>query len=346
MPRSEQPVVNFFKSKIRNPKFKIKMAHDIHEHEHYHPPGLQHQFEDMGQQAESDTIGMWMFLVQEIMFFGGLFTVYLVFRSRYPMAFAAGSNHLNEWLGMANTLVLIVSSLTMALAVHFAQLGKRNAQVIFIIITMLFGVTFLGVKAYEYAEKYEDGIVPITGLNARTDRAAIPADERYSVDPESVRRNSLSFPGDVENNPQIPTENDTAKTGEKEEKYVNPRGDFIWKDTSLANKALAEGYLTDSEKIGYMSNGEISQAKFQDKVRIFFYIYFAMTALHALHMIIGLGIMCWLLFKAWRFTFIPEYYAPVEMVGLYWHFVDIVWIFLFPLLYLLGRHFLHSGGGH
>ena len=325
------------------------MVHDD-THEHYHQPGLQHQFEDMKQQAESDSIGMWMFLVQEIMFFGGMFTVYLVFRSKYPMAFAAGSNHLNEWLGMANTLVLIVSSLTMALAVHYAQLGKRNAQVIFIIVTMLFGMAFLGVKAYEYAEKYEDGIVPITGLNARTDKNILPKDEKYSVDPESRRRNSLAFPDSVETNPKIPRENDTAEEAKHtsehgEEEYVNPRGDFIWKDTSLADKALAEGYLTANEKLAYMTNGEISQAKFQDKVRIFFWIYFAMTALHALHMIIGLGIMLWLLWKAWRYTFTPDYYAPVEMVGLYWHFVDIVWIFLFPLLYLLGRHFLH-GGGH
>src|SRR3982750_1563975 len=95
----------------------------------YHEPGLQHQFDDMDQQEESVSIGMWMFLVQEIMFFGGMFTVYLVFRSKYPMAFAAGSNHLNVWMGAGNTLVLIVSSLTMALAVHYAQLGKRNLQV-------------------------------------------------------------------------------------------------------------------------------------------------------------------------------------------------------------------------
>ena len=322
------------------------MAHDIHEHEHYHPPGLQHQFEDMGQQAESDSIGMWMFLVQEIMFFGGLFTVYLVFRSKYPMAFAAGSNHLNEWLGMANTLILIVSSLTMALAVHYAQLGKRNLQVILIILTMMFGVAFLGVKAYEYAEKYNDGIVPVTGLNARTPKNIIPLDERYSVNPESLHGNSLPFPSDVENSPAVPEENDTThEGGHAEEEYINPRGDFIWKDTSLANKAFAEGYLTDSEKIGYMKNGEINQGMFQDKVRIFFWIYFAMTALHALHMIIGLGIMTWLLWRAFKGAFVPEYYAPVEMAGLYWHFVDIVWIFLFPLLYLLGRHFLH-GGGH
>src|SRR3954468_22297555 len=103
----------------------------------YHEPGLQHQFDDMGQQEESVSIGMWAFLVQEIMFFGGMFTVYLVFRSRYPMAFAAGSNHLDVVMGFANTLVLIVSSLTMALAVYYAQKGKRMMQVYLIIATML-----------------------------------------------------------------------------------------------------------------------------------------------------------------------------------------------------------------
>src|SRR5215216_1205151 len=134
---------------------------DTLEHGHYHPPGLQHQFDDMAQQMESDSIGMWMFLVQEIMFFGGMFTVYLVFRSKYPMAFAAGSNHLDAFLGGLNTLVLIVSSLTMALTVYYAQKGNRNMQVILIIATMFFGAVFLGVKAIEYTDKYNDGLVPL-----------------------------------------------------------------------------------------------------------------------------------------------------------------------------------------
>ena len=130
----------------------------------YHEPGLQHQFADMGQQEESVSIGMWVFLAQEIMFFGGLFTAYLVFRSRYPMAFAAGSNRLDAFLGGTNTLVLIVSSLTMALTVYFAQKGNRNMQIILIILTMLFGATFLGIKAIEYHDKYDEGLVPVAGL--------------------------------------------------------------------------------------------------------------------------------------------------------------------------------------
>src|SRR5438046_3344729 len=129
----------------------------------YHEPGLQHQFEDMKQQEESVSIGMWMFLVQEIMFFGGLFTVYLVFRSRFPMAFATGSNHLDVVMGFVNTLVLIVSSLTMALTVYFAQKGNRKMQVILILLTMGFGATFLGVKAIEYTDKYNHALVPVAG---------------------------------------------------------------------------------------------------------------------------------------------------------------------------------------
>ena len=306
---------------------------DTHDH-HYHPPGLQHQFEDMKQQEESVSIGMWAFLVQEIMFFGGLFTAYLVFRSRFPMAFAAGSNHLDVVMGFINTLVLIVSSLTMALTVYFAQKGNRNLQVIFIILTMAFGTTFLVVKYFEYADKYHHGLVPVAGLNQKIKategehNAASSERPSTQVESESRPKNSLEAP----------------KT---EEHHANPRGEFRWEDPNgekIVHEAKEGGYLTSYEQAGYFTNGNYDNAKFTDKVRIFFYIYFVMTGLHALHMIVGLGIMIWLLIMAWRGSYSADYYSPVEISGLYWHFVDIVWIFLFPLLYLLGRHFL--AGGH
>ena len=284
----------------------------------YHEPGLQHQFEDMGQQEESVAIGMWMFLVQEIMFFGGLFTAYLVFRSKFPMAFAAGSNHLDAFWGGLNTIVLIVSSLTMALTVYYAQKGNRNMQVILILLTMFFGSVFLGVKAIEYTAKYNEGIVPVTGLN-----------RKVKAVPNAEHANAAEKPCyEVEH-------------GTTEHAYVNPRGEFLWADCSLAKLAQDEGYLTSAEKIGYFSNGAIDANKFRDKVRIFYWIYFIMTGLHALHMIVGLGLMTWLLWTAFKGNYNGDYYMPVEMSGLYWHFVDIVWIFLFPLLYLLGRHFHH-----
>ena len=295
----------------------------------------------MKQQEESVSIGMWMFLVQEIMFFGGLFTVYLVFRSKFPMAFAAGSNHLDAFWGGLNTLVLIVSSLTMALTVYYAQKGNRNMQVILILLTMFFGAVFLGVKAIEYTDKYNHGLIPVTGWTKKVKEGAAhaSASSSFALPFETRAAASEAAPGDAH-------------------PYVNPRGEFQWTDTSLVKQAVEaqlrdpEGYhLTDAERIGYFSQNQIGAQtfdastidpdKFRDKVRIFFWIYFVMTGLHALHMIVGLGLMTWLLWRAWLGSFSHDYFAPVEMSGLYWHFVDIVWIFLFPLLYLLGRHFMH-----
>lgn len=307
---------------------------DTHAHD-YHPPGLQHQFEDMKQQEESNTIGMWMFLAQEIMFFGGLFTAYLIFRSKYPIAFAAGSNHLDALLGGINTLVLIVSSLTMALTVYYAQKGNRNMQIIMIILTMIFGAGFLGVKAIEYTDKYNHGLVPFANWNKKIKGNA---DHASAEGKKEVKHFFASESGSK------PAASESAE-------HPNPTGQFQWtywdQTMPLIDYAKQKNILTPSEQIGYFTNGEFDQAKFTGRVRIFYWIYFAMTGLHALHMIVGLGIMAWLLIMAWRNTYSAEYYSPVEISGLYWHFVDIVWIFLFPLLYLLGRHFTHLiGGGH
>jgi cytochrome c oxidase subunit 3 len=298
-----------------------------HEHD-YHQPGLQHQFEDMKQQQDSVTIGMWAFLVQEIMFFGGLFTAYLVYRSKYPMAFAAGSNHLDAFWGFVNTLVLIVSSLTMALTVYYAQKSNRNMQVAMIILTMFFGSVFLGVKYIEYSDKYNHGLVPFANWNKKTRQG-------------ETHKETVGF--------TLPFETKASAAGKEgaKKEYINPRGEFQWDDEEgdkIILEARDKGYLTDYEKTGYFTNGELDKNKVRDKVRLFYWIYFTMTGLHALHMVVGLGIMLWLLVMAWRGTYSAEYYSPVEISGLYWHFVDIVWIFLFPLLYLLGRHFL--AGGH
>jgi cytochrome c oxidase subunit 3 len=310
------------------------MAHGNSDKFVYHEPGLQHQFEDMKQQEESVSIGMWMFLVQEIMFFGGLFTVYLVFRSRFPIAFATGSNHLDAFWGGLNTLVLIVSSLTMALTVYFAQRNNRNMQVIMILLTMAFGATFLGVKVIEYTDKFNHGLVPVTGWN------------RKARAPEAQHNEVATLPGEAvasaaESQPAV------------EHVYNNPRGDFQWnfghdlvEQMMHEEQATGKKIFTDYERHGgYFVNGVFQADRFRDKIRSFYWIYFAMTGLHALHMVVGLLLMSWLLFTAWRGYYNADYYSPVEMSGLYWHFVDIVWIFLFPLLYLLGRHFLH-GGGH
>jgi cytochrome c oxidase subunit III len=217
---------------------------------HAHHPALAHHFDSLEQQQEASTLGMWVFLVTEIMFFGGLFMAYIVYRTWHPEAFAAGSGHLDIILGAVNTVVLICSSLTMALAVHAAQTSWRRGQIIFLLLTIALGATFLVIKAFEYADKFEHHLVP--GAH------------------------------------------------------------FQWPDEKL-----------------------------KAPVEMFYSLYFAMTGLHALHMVIGIGIMLWLLWMARRGRFSAEYFSPVEVSGLYWHFVDIVWIFLFPLLYLIGAHVRH-----
>jgi len=211
-----------------------------------HPASLAHQFDDPAQQRDAATLGMWVFLVTEILFFGGLFLTYLVYRNAYPQAFAAGSHEMLVWAGTVNTCVLITSSLTMALAVHAAQTGNRAVLLRLLVVTMLLGCAFLGIKAFEYYTEYIEHHVPGAGFEF---------DPRYFA-----------------------------------------------------------------------------------QAQLFFSLYFVMTGLHALHMIIGLGIMSVMLWLSYRGVITPEYHNPIEVSGLYWHFVDIVWIFLYPLLYLIGRH--------
>ena len=210
------------------------------------PQHLAHHFVSAEQQFEASVLGTWIFLVTEIMFFGGLFMAYILYRSRYPEVFAAASHHLDVRLGTINTAVLIASSFTMVLAVHNAQLGRIRRLILFLLATMGLGSTFLIIKAVEYHHKYVDGLLP------------------------------------------------------------GPLFSYAGPDARQAE--------------------------------LFFSVYFAMTGLHALHMVIGVGLLGWLVLSALRGRYGAAYYTPVECTGLYWHFVDVVWIFLFPLLYLIGRH--------
>ena len=210
----------------------------------------------MEQQLEASILGMWVFLVTEVMFFGGLFMAYLVYRNAYPLAWEESSHQLNVYMGGLNTAVLICSSLTMVLAVRSAQVGSRIGQIVNLILTILLGSTFLVIKYFEYAEKFEHHLVP--GPN---------------FDPH------------------------------------------------------------------HLVNGVLTKVDLPQGSQIFFSLYFIMTGIHAAHMVVGIGLMLIMLRMAWKGRFTPDYYNPIEVSGLYWHFVDIVWIFLFPLLYLLGFHF-------
>jgi cytochrome c oxidase subunit 3 len=208
---------------------------------------LREQFDTEEQQRDASTLGMWVFLITEIMFFGGMFMAYVVYRMVYPNVFAIASSSLNAVIGCANTVVLLCSSFTMVLAVRSAQLGRKNAIILFLILTLLLGGVFLGVKAYEWNEKFEEHHIP-----------------------------GPSF--------------------------------------------------------------HLEGTELQGQAQLFFTLYFAMTGLHAMHMVVGVGILSVIIFQTWRGKFSREYMTPIDISGLYWHFVDIVWIFLFPLLYLIDRH--------
>jgi len=235
---------------------EVVAPHGVHEHPFYQ----KHHFETTEQQREAAGFGMWLFLLTEIMFFGGLFMAYLLYRNWYYDAFVSGSNTLSLSLGLINTIVLIGSSLTMAMAVWAAEVRKQGALVMYLVATIVLGCVFLGIKTVEYKEKFELHHVP-----------------------------GASF--DIS-------------------EFVHP--------TDKAEKPLPVD----------MAN----------KTQIYFSLYFAMTGVHAFHMIIGLGMLIYFVVKARQGLYTTGYVQPIENFGLYWHFVDIVWIFLFPLLYLINRH--------
>jgi cytochrome c oxidase subunit 3 len=238
-----------------------------HAHDHAHHPALQHHFSTMAQQREAVTLGMWVFLLTEVLFFGGLFIAYTLYRIWYYDAFALASKSIEIMPGLINTVVLIGSSLTMALSVRSAQLNRRQATVNWLIATIVLGSVFLGIKVYEYNLKFEHFHVP------------------------------------------------------------GPSFDFYHHSESTGHPL--------EEPAGGMTMGK---DEVQRTTQLFFSLYFTMTGLHAIHMIVGIGILFVILWMAHKGRFDEEYHAPVEMTGLYWHFVDIVWIFLFPLLYLVERH--------
>jgi cytochrome c oxidase subunit III len=212
---------------------------------------LAHHFADLEQQHEVAVLGMWVFLATELMVFGALFTGYAVYRAAYPAEFAAGSGALNIWFGGINTVVLLSSSLTMALGVHGAQLGRRHAVVTYLALTALLGTAFLVIKGFEYHNDYVERLVPGLAFN----------------DQDWLRHEPPLNPG---------------------------------------------------------------------KVKLFLLFYYTMTGLHGVHLLIGIVFMTVLTILASRGRFTPQYYGPIEVGGLYWHFVDVVWLFLLPLLYLIG----------
>ena len=219
-----------------------------HGPDHEHPPYQAHHFHTMEQQNAANKLGMWAFLVQELLFFGGLFMAYIAMRYLYPETFHNAYLHLSTWMGATNTVILLTSSLTMALAVRAAQTENQKSLELNLLATIAFACGFLVVKFFEYSAKLQHGLLP---------------------------------------------------------------GKFYDQSSMSAEQAVV------------------------DAPQLFFTIYFVMTGTHGLHVLIGVGVILWIYLRAKRGDFNSENYSAVENVGLYWHLVDLIWIFLFPLLYLV-----------
>ncbi len=215
-----------------------------------------HHFDSPEQAELSSKLGLWLFLVTEVLLFGGLFVAYIVNRAHYPGMFHEASHHLNKTLGAFNTIVLICSSFSMAMAVQMTRENKRNIASILLFFTFLCAATFMVVKYFEYSHKFHDGLAPL---------------------------------------------------------YHNEQG------------GLSFGFK------------DFNYGLFEHKnANLFYSLYFMMTGLHGIHVLVGMGLIGWVLYRNTKAAFSDEYYTPVDLTGLYWHLVDLIWIFLFPLLYLIG----------
>jgi cytochrome c oxidase subunit 3 len=254
------------------------------DHVHAHPSFLQHHFDTPAQQFDASKLGMWIFIATEILMFGGLFCAYSIWRGLQPDIFDQSHHFLNKIMGATNTVVLLFSSLTAALAVRSAQLGKRDQTSAYLIVTILCAFVFLIVKYFEYAHKFHLGLLPGHCFG-----------HPY-------------FSGSIQNGQEV--------------------GSClrIHADAAAGNPL----WVRAIDESGH-------EQLLPPRANMFFAIYFVMTGLHALHVIIGMSILTWVLVKNMRGRFSKEYFTPVDLGALYWHLVDLVWIYLFPLLYLVGK---------
>jgi cytochrome c oxidase subunit 3 len=253
-------------------------------HAEPHPDFLQHHFDTPAQQFDASKLGMWVFIATEILMFGGLFCAYAIWRGLEPEVFDQAHHFLNKILGATNTVVLLFSSLTAALAVRSAQVGKRNATSVYLIITIVCAGVFLVVKYFEYSHKIHLGLLPGHCFGHPGFSAAIQNGEEIGT---CLRVHAEAAP-------------------------IMPE----WV------KAIDEG-----GKVQVLS----------PRANMFFGLYFIMTGLHGLHVIVGMSLLLWVLIKNMQGRFSAAYFTPVDLGALYWHLVDLVWIYLFPLLYLVGK---------
>ncbi len=258
-----------------------------------HSPVLKHHFEDLGQQHACERLGIWMFLATEILFFGGVFGAYTVYRLWYPSEFVFASAYLNRTIATVNTVFLITSSLTITLAIRSAKLGDRAALIRYLLVTAALGSAFMVMKGFEYKADFHEQYVP-GGL----------------------------------------FQDEYAKAAGKIAPMTQTEAEAYFKKDSESGHPTHEAWAKDLALRNHDASG--ASAIDPGKVQLFLCFYYIMTGIHGIHIIVGIGCILWLVWEAWRGTIPPENYSTVEVVSLYWHLVDAIWLFLMPLLYLAG----------
>ena len=352
-------------------------AHHADGDGHAHLPFLAHHFDSPEQQFDAGKLGIWIFLVTEVLFFSGMFCAYAIYRSLHPEVWTFASQFLNSTLGAINTGILLFSSLTMAWAVRCAQLRQRNGLVLCLAITLACASMFLGVKAVEYTHKWDMGLFTAgfyesqflpgpahTGLSSWLVRLCIipgiltigsavwyaytlvARQKRMSEIALSVLVTAVCFFAGVflaigiENASHPSTAHaDTAHdsgaavidadAGHAVVAHESPTTAAHDSAPTVAHSTLVE---PAARAPGDPTPEQIDQA---GGAGLFFSIYYCMTGVHAIHILAGMGVILWLLVRATRDEFNEQYFGPIDYVGLYWHLVDLIWIYLFPLLYLI-----------
>ena len=364
------------------------------EHDHgTHPPFLAHHFDTPQQQFESGKLGMWVFLATEILMFGGLFCAYSVYRANHPEVFLYAHHYLDTTWGAINTVVLLVSSFTMAWGVRAAQLGQKSLLVLLLALTIAGGGGFMVIKFIEYKAKFEHDLFPgVYNLFYQGDEGNA-ASKRAQELPHLEGEYHLRPAHGDEHGAGHTAAGDTDATA-----HASTEGEHVAQDDGHAGKATGadaghqmapehpQPHAQDATQTpgpaaasaprapeaaklpvdhsaigpapagpaglasaavpvaaeagpGHADHGAFSYEDLnpiaQERVAIFFSIYFMMTGLHGIHVVVGMGLIAWILLRALKNEFGPAYFTPVDLVGLYWHLVDLIWIFLFPLLYLI-----------
>lgn len=327
-------------------------SHDDHHDDHHdHGEFIAHHFDSAEQQFDSGKLGIWVFLVTEVLFFSGLFCAYTLYRYHHPEIFIDASQYLDKVLGGLNTIVLLFSSLTMAWAVRAAQLGQNKFAGQLILITMVCAAMFLGVKAVEYSHKWDLSIFPISHYNhmegahhetaAEGSLAAKLGVSQYLVNLSIIPAILLSLFGAgaiffrVGGNKMMSAFflGLTIMMGGY---FLGAVAGQVYQNSVEAEKGdHGHGEHHDGD---HAHDDHVQPEPTSDRPRqigIFFSIYYCMTGLHAIHVIAGMVALSWLYYRCLNNHFRPDYFGPVDFVGLYWHLVDLIWIYLFPLLYLI-----------